>query len=609
MPAAPAVASMDLMGRSSRWRAWWPVVAGALLCALAGWGAWQAAFKAHLDGDKATSARRLEFFTLSLESMLARNEALPGLMVLERKLGAALDEKASGRHDEANAYLQSVSQAARLSAAYLMDGGGLTLAASNWNQPVTFLGQNYAFRPYVQEALAGRFGRFYGVGATTGEAGYFLASQLRSPQGRQGVIAIKLSLDPIEEALRQSGEAVLVVDRTGVVILSSVSEWKYRVLQPLSPAARAQLQQTRQYGGHALAPLSPQGIGAQQEHARLARGGVEADFSVAARPVGHLDWQMLILTDQRASREAAWVAAVAAAAVVALAFGVLLHLRFQRRAERALRQVGENLERCIQERTAQLTEANTALEMKVLQLKRTEAILRETRDAAVQAGKLTVLGQMSAGMTHELNQPLAALHTLSDNAAKLIEQDRTAEARENLLLISQLADRMGRIVTQLKAFARKRPGVLEPVAVSTALEHALMIVEPKRHEVGARIQVQVQPPQLRVLAEAGRLEQVLVNLLRNGLDAVAGQPEAVLHVVVAQQEHGATIRVRDHGPGIPPEVMAHLFEPFHTTKPVGQGLGLGLALSLAIVEGFGGKLEGRDLDGEGAEFCVTLEAA
>lgn len=585
------------------------MAAGVVLCGLAGWGAWHAAFSAHLDRDKATSARRLEFFVLNLESTLARHEALPGLMVLERKLAAALDERTAARHDEANAYLQAVAQAARLSAAYLMDHDGVTLAASNWNQPVTFLGQNYGFRPYVQEALAGRFGRFYGIGATTGEAGYFLASQLRAASSGHGVLAIKLSLEPIEEALRQSGEAVFAVDRAGVVILSSVSEWKYRALQPLSAPARARLEQTRQYGGHALAPLAPHGVAVGQERVRLARDGVQADFSIASRPVGSLGWQMLILTDQKASREAAWLAAVATTALTALALGVLLHLRFQQRAESALRAVGESLERRIQKRTAQLTEANAALELKVQQLKRTEAILRETRDTAVQAGKLAVLGQMSAGMTHELNQPLAALHTLSDNAARLIEQERTAEAYENLRLISQLADRMGRIVTQLKAFARKGPAVLEPVGVAAALEHALMIVEPKRHEVGARIDVQILPPQLRVLAEAGRLEQVLVNLLRNGLDAVAGLPEPVLYVRVREEEHGATIRVRDHGPGIAPEVMAQLFEPFHTTKPVGQGLGLGLALSLTIVEGFGGKLEGRDLAGEGAEFCVTLEAA
>lgn len=593
-----------------------PYALVAALCLLVGWAAYQSVFAAHLNGEKTTAARRLEFFSLSLESMVNRNEALPGLMVLERKLAAILDDEAGSR-DAANHYLEAVAQAARLSAAYLMDARGLTLAASNWNQPVTFVGQNYGFRPYVQEAMAGRFGRFYGIGATTGEAGYFLASRLRAPSGAQGVIAIKLGLEPIEEALKQSGEAVLVVDKQGVVILSSVSEWKYRVLEPLTPAARERLASTRQYGNQPLPPLSAKvALTAERDQARLEKSGVQADFSIARRPVGSLGWQMLIFTDQRGSKEAAWVAAIAASALSAFAMGLYLHIRLtqrqradKRRAEKALRQISEDLEKRIGERTAQLTDANTELERKVAELKRAEAILRETSDSAVQAGKLTVLGQMSAGMTHELNQPLAALHTLSDNAVNLIEQDRVPEARENLVLISQLAARMGRIVTQLKVFARKEPTTIRAVQVSEAVEHALMIVESKRHEVGAAIEVQAIAGELWVKADALRLEQVLVNLLRNGLDAVAGQTSPVLRVTAQREAQAVGIRIRDCGPGIDEAALRHLFEPFYTTKPVGQGLGLGLALSLAIVESFGGKLEGRNLDGEGAEFSVILEAA
>jgi two-component system C4-dicarboxylate transport sensor histidine kinase DctB len=248
------------------------------------------------------------------------------------------------------------------------------------------------------------------------------------------------------------------------------------------------------------------------------------------------------------------------------------------------------------------------LDRKTAELKRTDAILQQARDAAVQAGKLTMLGQMSAGMTHELNQPLAALNTLSDNAVQLIEHDRVAEARENLVLIGQLAQRMGRIVTQLKVFARKEPAAVGPVAVARAVDNALMIVEPTRRETGANIEVQVDPA-LQVRADAARLEQVLVNLLRNGLDALAGRPAPLLRVSAGRDQGRVRIAVQDNGAGIAEETLAHLFEPFHTTKPAGQGLGLGLALSLAIVESFDGQLAGRNLDEGGAEFSVTLAAA
>ena len=577
-------------------RGLWPYAVALAACIAAGWLAYALTLASQLDAERARSAGRLDFFTLSLENTLSRNEALPGLMVLERKLAAVLDREAGAR-DAANHYLEAVAQAARISAAYLMDGRGLTLAASNWNQPVNFVGQNYAFRPYVQEALDGSFGRFYGIGATTGEAGFFLASRLRTPAGAPGVIAVKVNLEPFEEALKQSGESVLVVDREGVVLLSSVSEWKYKVLQALDAAARERIARTRQYGDQPLPPLAP-GVGITGERAevRLARAGVDSDYSIVRRPVGALGWQMLVLTDQRGSRSAAVVAAIAASALAAVVAGLFLHLlltrrqrEIQRRAERALQEVSGELER------------------KTAELKRTEVILQQASDAAVQAGKLTMLGQMSAGMTHELNQPLAALHTLSDNAVQLIEHERVGEARENLVLIGQLAQRMGRIVTQLKAFARKEPATMGPVGVLRAVEHAMIIVEPARHEIGAAIELNVDAD-LHVRADAVRLEQVLANLLRNGLDAMAGRGGGVLQVQAQRDGAQVRITVRDNGRGIADEALAHLFEPFHTTKPPGQGLGLGLALSLAIVESFGGRLQGRNLGEGGAEFSVTLQA-
>ena len=575
----------------------WPYAVALAACVLAGWLAYRFTLAGQLETERARSAARLDFFTLSLESTLNRNEALPGLMVLERKLAAALDGE-PGARAAANQYLEAVAQAARLSATYLMDGRGLTLAASNWNQPVNFVGQNYAFRPYVQEALAGSFGRFYGIGATTGEAGYFLAARLRTPAGAPGVIAIKLSLDPFEDALKQSGESVLLVDRQGVVLLGSVSEWKYKALRPLDAAARERIVRTRQYGDEHLPPLAPGvAVGDGRTEVRLARAGVEADYSIVRRPVGALGWQMLILTDQRGARTAAAVAALAASALAAVVAGVFLHLRLtrrqredKRRAERALREVSGELER------------------KTAQLQRTELILRQASDAAVQAGKLTMLGQMSAGMTHELNQPLAALHTLSDNALRLIERERFPEARDNLVLIGQLAQRMGRIVSQLKSFARKEPAAIGLVGVQHALENALIVVQPARHESGAAIETAVDGA-LQVRADAVRLEQVLANLLRNGLDAVAGREGARLRVSAERDGAQVRIRVRDNGPGIPPEALAGLFQPFQTTKPAGQGLGLGLALSLAIVESFGGRLQGGNLAAGGAEFSITLQAA
>ncbi|HXE39672.1 MAG TPA: ATP-binding protein, partial [Azonexus sp.] len=201
------------------------------------------------------------------------------------------------------------------------------------------------------------------------------------------------------------------------------------------------------------------------------------------------------------------------------------------------------------------------------------------------------------------------LQTFADNASALLSRGRHEEVAENLQMISELVDRTGRIVRQLKTFARKEAPTPQPVTVASAIEHALMIVEPRRRETAARIAVAPFARDLLLIAEAGRLEQVLVNLLRNGLDAMAGQAEPLLEIDAHGIGDRVAIEIRDHGPGLPDEVRHHLFEPFYTTKPAGEGLGLGLAISLTIVESYGGTLSAHNAPDGGAVFVLTLPAA
>jgi two-component system C4-dicarboxylate transport sensor histidine kinase DctB len=323
---------------------------------------------------------------------------------------------------------------------------------------------------------------------------------------------------------------------------------------------------------------------------------------IHARPVGSLGWQIVQFGDIGEVRAVALGGGVAAAFAAAFIIGLAAHFRHRRQRREELRRIYDGLETRIAERTADLTEQVAALE-------RTKAILRETRDAAVQAGKLATLGQMSAGISHELNQPLAALQTFADNAAALLARGRTDEVAENLQMISELVGRTGRIVRQLKTFARKEAATPQAVSVGTAIEHALVIVEPRRREIGARIVVAPPDAGLYCLAEAGRLEQILVNLLRNGLDAVAGQDEPVLEVTAGTEGGQVCIAVRDHGPGLSDEARSHLFEAFYTTKPAGEGLGLGLAISLTIAESYGGTLSAQNAPEGGAVFALRLPAA
>ncbi|AVS72800.1 sensor histidine kinase [Paracidovorax cattleyae] len=592
-----------------------------LACVCVGALVYRATLDTQLSRQQHAAAQRLDFAGQSLESLLHRNEALPALLALDDGLGHALRDSGPAGLAAANAFLEQAAGLADVEAAYLMDAGGHTVAASNWRQPGSFMGQNYRFRPYFEAAMQGRTGRFYGVGATTGKPGYFIAAPLPAEAPARGVVAVKISLDTFEAALAAGGDTVLLADRDGVVFLSTEAEWRYRTLTPLGGEALVRLQSAQQYGSHALRPLD-HGLGAWPDGrtpVRLRRAGQERDFTVAARGVGPLGWQMLLLADQTPARQESLVAGLAGALCAALLLGLALYQRLDRQGQAERRASAERLQTArdmletqITQRTADLTAANAALQDRVRDLQHAEQILRGTRDAAVQAGKLAVLGQMAAGMSHELNQPLAALQTLSDNAIALDRQGRREDVTENLHLIGQLAARMGRIVRQLKSFVRKEAPVLRACSVRDALDHALMLLAPRCTAVRVRIDVQEFSPGLCVRADATRLEQVLVNLLRNGLDAVQDRPvrEVRFACAVEAQGSGGTVRLRvsDTGGGIAPEARERLFEPFFTTK-AGEGLGLGLAVSRIIVEGMGGTLAAADLPQGGAEFTVALPLA
>ncbi|WP_287193544.1 ATP-binding protein [Paraburkholderia sp.] len=611
-------------------------------CATMAWLAYEIALGYYQRVRAAEVAQRASFYALSLESQLARYESLPRIAALEPVLLELLAHPGdSASRVDADAYLKAVQVNAQLAAAYVMDAHGVTLAASNWDEPGSFVGSNYAFRPYFIDAMKHGFGRFYGVGNTTGEPGYFLAVPIRDPAHPErppvGAIAIKAPLDGYESALAKSGDVVLLADRDNVVFLTSVPAWRYRALAPLSDNALRGVRATRQYGDAALQALStppPHNPGAATGHLNLLADegatpprslyvtptGMRARwYGVQYRSVGPLGWKIAILVDPTDDRRTAALAAIGAAAASALFFSLLTAawLRHSRERERhrarlALQNAQRNLEVRIVERTAELTRANAALAQKVDALDDARRILRDTRDTAIQAGKLAALGQMAAGITHELNQPLAALMTLSNNAVKLTGLDRLAELQRNLNLINELAARMGTIISHVKAFARYDAIGRGPVAIEETLRQALALIEPHRKAAGVTIRVEPVPDEAVVLASPIRIEQVLVNLFANAIDAsaAAGLTREVV-VTTGVAEGTVRIRVQDDGNGIPPHVAPRLFEPFYTTKTSGQGLGLGLAISQAIVDEFGGRLDGRnrrDLGdaSPGAVFTVEL---
>ncbi len=522
----------------------------------------------------AQGQRQLQLMAPELQSVLERFETLPFVLAQQPDLTNALahpkDPDAIARLNET---LQTIQQQAKVGALYLMDRNGLTLGASNWDQPLGFAGKNFSYRPYFQAALRGNAGRFYGIGTSTSEAGYFIAQPVHRHGEIAGVIAVKISLAELERNWNSSEDPILLADRHGVIFLSNRPNWRYHSLEPLPPDALAELASTQQYIGREVTPL------ARNPGPRVTQ------------EVGRLGWQLMIFPSQlRVVRSGInWALATA----LLLACGGVsywaMHQRRRRREERLA--FDRELESRIAQRTQQLSETNR--------------ILRTTQNELVQAGKLAMLGQMAAGMTHELNQPLAAIRAFADNARTFLERGQPEQAANNLGHIGDASARMGAIISQLKGFARKDETV-GPVDFGRAVRSSAFLLESESKRRNVAVEIDTGTEQLTVAGDTVRIEQVLINLLRNALDAVEGTPQPRVSIVLSREGTDGVARISDSGPGIPQEVAVHLFEPFFTTKPAGQGLGLGLAISSSIVQAMNGRLTARNLDGGGAQFELRL---
>ncbi|WP_229257056.1 sensor histidine kinase [Duganella lactea] len=597
--AAPARPARRLWRRLMRWVV---VLAVALVVA---WLAGRWANDAAIDKLRVASAQRLDGYAVSLENLLSKYDFLPGTLELNKDVIALLQRPGDeALRAEVNAYLEQLNRRSGSTTIYIVNLKGVTQAASNWRSRQSFVGDYVAFRPYVRDALRGMPGGFYGVGTTSGEPGYFFAHGIYY-QGRMlGVATVKVNIERLEQGWEQDAGKVLLADANGVVFLSSVPEWKYRTLKPLPLAVQRELEESRQYFSHPLAPLGQRELRQLDGGAALVTlpGDQRTPLLSLTRSLAPRHWSFVYLSDLSSASASARSVFLFALLVQALLVLLVLYAR-QRKQTR------DHLEVLVAERTASLREMTHHLSEENSVRRAAEEKLRRAQSELVQAGKMAVLGQMAAGMTHELNQPLTALRTMSDNAQVLIERGRLDDAKGNLATISQLVARMGALTGQLRQFARKSDASLAAVAVVAAVTSALFLVERRVEQERVNFRMLVRDQDVQALCDSNRLEQVLVNLFNNALDAMADCDNRQLTVNIERANGRALIAVTDSGPGIPEQIRAHLFEPFFTTKPQGKGLGLGLAISEQIIREFGGELRAEAVAAGGARFVIVLPLA
>ena len=553
----------------------------------------------------------------TLRGQLARFERLPGLLAGQRVIQSLM---LSPRNDDlqlaANLYLRDTAEMLGASDIYVMYRNGDTLAASNFDLPHSFVGENFAFRPYFQDAITHGAGRFYALGTTSNKRGYYFGTPIDVAGQRRGVLVIKIDVDEIEQAWASDDLRILVTDPENIIFLSNRADWLFQSFGVLTPQQRARTEATRRYANAPLGVLDYHST--EDRHGfRVLRGpgsAVDAsEYLVVKSVMPQADWTVQVLLPTRAAH----LQALATVGMVLLGFGMVALLGlilWQRRRQLALRLAVEqaakdDLERRVVARTRELRDANAALRDEVAERRMAEAQLRKTQSDLVQAGKLAALGQMSAALSHEFNQPLGAARNYAENAQVLLERDRTAEARSNIERIIGMIDRMTRISRHLRNFARKPNQQLRPVDLGEAVVAAQELLGWRLAKQRIALKVDLGPVPPVVMAGPVRLQQVLVNLISNAVDAVEDGPDRRLHLSATSD--GALVRIvlRDHGPGVPDSAQARIFDPFFSTKQVGKGLGLGLSISYNIVRDFGGRLSMRNHPEGGAEFTIQLPVA
>ncbi|WP_226780086.1 sensor histidine kinase [Oceaniglobus trochenteri] len=498
----------------------------------------------------------------------------------------AVDGDAPAR--QTNEFLLRMALTTGIDRLVVLDGEGMVIAASDTENHPDTPERFQGFRPDVLTAMSGALGFYHAVDPQDLQRRFYYARSVRGAT-KQGVVVLVVDVAQIEFDWRVDEDAIAFVDRADVVFASN----RPGLLLSRDAPPTMEFVPTPRYPSDSVTPLPAHRTVRWFGHEVWMfenTGTLPAAAMVLRRFVPQLNMTELVFKDTGPARATALLQASLAAALAGLlALGLLaLAQRRQRLADRLLieEQANATLEARVEERTAQL---------------------RRAQDDLVQAGKLSALGQMSAGLSHELNQPLAVIQSLAGNARKLIARDRTDEAGANLTEITNQTDRMNRIIRNLRAFARNETVRISPVDLAAIARDAVALTEPHWRAGGATVTLDAPEGAVMVLGGTVRLQQVLVNLLTNAVDAMA-ESETRRITITLQPGDMVSCTITDTGCGLPDPTR--VFEPFYTTKEIGasKGLGLGLSISFGIIGSFGGTLRAENT-GQGAAFTFTLPKA
>ena len=536
-----------------------------------------------------------------LASELQKFRLLPIVLTEYPDVRAALGSADPETVARLNGKLELLSQRTDAAVIYVIDRDGRTVAASNWRLPTSFVGQVYGFRPYFQGALRDGAAELFALGTVSGRPGLFIARRVESEGRILGVIVVKVEFDRLEQVWARQPGITFVTDRHGVVIITSRPEWRFHRTRPLGADAIAEMRRTLQFGTQPL-PLIP--LATQGAVTRASDGQRYRSASIAVPVAGGTLQSLEPLADAEASASATARAAILTAFVlVVLLLAWLYRSREKRLIEAESRRA---LEEQVMLRTSELRETNARLTEESRERERADRRYRSAREELAQANRLGTIGQITAGVAHEINQPVAAIRTFAENAGHFLDQHKVDRARQNLGHIVNLTGSIGAITTELRSFARRGTPAIDAVELSPVLDGALLMLGDRLRAAAVEVERVGERPGLKVVADRVRLEQIIINLLQNALDALEGCEAPRIRIVV-KPGRMVTILISDNGAGVAAAVADELFTPFVTGKADGLGLGLGIARDIA--REFGGDLDPVAPVLGGASFQIRLKRA
>lgn len=542
---------------------------------------------------KRQAQRQVNQLSHYLDTELARFAAIPHLVTDNQLLTAFISDMNLSDDNQAvqpiNNYLADIQQASGASDVYVLNNAGDVVASSNWQLDYTYIGNNFAFRPYFYQALAGEKVAYFALGLRSNERGIYFSEPIYHDNNVIGVVVLKVNVSKFEsdrQLLNTSQASHFYLSLAdNVIAMSDIQSWRLNTMQPIDDAKQQYFTNSRRYLDY-----MPKVIDAQQQSSHgvpilhISETNKRSKYVPATAAINLLKAHMTVLVDMSSVNIAqlprlVWIAVIYAGALL-----IFYSLMARFAGYKKLLYSRHSLEQEVIERTHALEKAQTAL---------------------VQSAKLATIGQLSAGINHEINQPLSAMSTYLVSAKRLITKGELTQAAENIVIVQSLIERVHKIVGQLKHFSKPAQTQLREQSLAQLLKNAMVIASPQLKRDDVTVKYAEIADTIKVWVDGVKFEQVLVNVITNASHAMAQSSKRELSFEIEQFDGRVKLSILDTGPGIELHALGTIFEPFYSTKST-NGLGLGLSISKQIINSFNGCLTAHNRPDGGAQFIITL---